>query len=126
MAEAQAGLSILLVDDHDEVRSATSAMLEELGHEVSEAANGAEGLEALRDKANAFDLLVTDYAMPQMSGGELVRQARELKPGLRALIITGYAEGDAAGGATEGIEMLFKPFSQDELVRAIAAATRST
>ena len=125
-ARVQASLSVLLVDDHDEVRSATAAMLEELGHKVVEAPNGVEALDALRDRKASFDLLVTDYAMPVLSGGELVRQARQLRPGLSTLIITGYAEGDAAGDVAKGVDILFKPFSQAQLIRAIEDATAAS
>ena len=116
---------MLLVDDHDDVRSATAAMLEELGHSVVEASNGTVALDALRDSDSRFDLLISDYAMPIISGGELVRQAREMHPRLSTLIITGYAEGDAAGGVADGVDVLFKPFTLDELVRAIGTCTSS-
>ena len=85
-SKSQRALSILLVDDHDEVRTATAAMLEELGHTVIQAANGIEAVAALSDGAARCDLLISDYAMPKMSGIELIRQARLLRPGLPSLI----------------------------------------
>ena len=119
----QRALSVLLVDDHEEVRSATSAMLEELSHTVIQAANGMEAVASLTDGAARCDLLISDYAMPKMSGIELIRQARLLRPGVPALIITGYAQGDAIVDGEEGVGVLFKPFTLEELATAINRAT---
>ncbi|MBV9561959.1 MAG: response regulator, partial [Bradyrhizobium sp.] len=85
-------LKILMVDDHAEVRSTTAALLEDCGHEVTEASNGAEALQLLKKRACDFDLLITDYAMPHLSGTEFLREARLLCPNVPALLITGYAE----------------------------------
>jgi PAS domain S-box-containing protein len=106
---------ILLVDDHPEVRSTTAAVLKDLGHEVQEAANGAEALRALRDRDCDYDLLITDYAMPHLSGTEFLREARELCPGVPALIITGYAATDAICDRPDGVEVLLKPFTANKL-----------
>ena len=115
-------LRVLLVDDHEGVRATTAALLEELGHEVTALPSGADMLAALADGRGACDLLVTDYAMPQMSGAELIRRARELQPDLRALIITGYAEGDALANRPTDVAVLTKPFSVGQLRRALASA----
>src|SRR6185312_367856 len=88
-------MSILLVDDHAEVRSTTAAMLGESGHKVLEAANGAEALQLLKANGRRCDLLISDYAMPHLSGTDFVREARALSTNVPALIITGYAEADA-------------------------------
>jgi CheY-like chemotaxis protein len=122
LPKPQRALSVLLVDDHNEVRAATCAMLEELGHKVLECASGAEAMQALCEGDFQCDLLVTDYAMPNMSGGELVRQARELRPAMRSLIVTGYAEGDAVGAGKSDVGVLFKPFTLDALSAAVNRA----
>ena len=122
----QRALSILLVDDHDEVREATAAMLEELGHHVNRAANGIEAVAALTDGSARCDLLVTDYAMPNMSGVELIRQARQLHPGLPSLLITGYAEGEAVVVSEDDVGLLFKPFTLEGLSAAINQAVEGT
>ncbi|WP_114227163.1 MULTISPECIES: response regulator [Sphingomonas] len=109
--------AILLVDDHAEVRATTAALLRDLGHSVSEAASGAAALELLQ--AEEFELLISDYAMPQLRGTEIVIAARELKPGLRAMIITGYAEADEIGERPRDVAVLGKPFTVPELVAAI-------
>jgi CheY-like chemotaxis protein len=113
-------LRILLVDDHAEVRSTTAALLEDLGHKVVEAGNGAEAVQALNDGDCNYDLLISDYAMPHQSGTEFLRQARELCPGVPALIITGYAEADAVRDRPEGVEILLKPFTPHKLEAAVA------
>ena len=113
-------LHILLVDDHPEVRTTTAAMLEELGHTVVEAANGQEALTALNNGAASCDLLISDYAMPHISGTEFLRQARKICPDVPALIITGYAEADAVRDRPESVEILLKPFTPSALEKAVA------
>jgi PAS domain S-box-containing protein len=113
-------LHILLVDDHPEVRTTTAAMLEELGHTVVEAANGQEALTALNNGAASCDLLISDYAMPHLSGTEFLRQARKICPDVPALIITGYAEADAVRDRPESVEILLKPFTPSALEKAVA------
>jgi PAS domain S-box-containing protein len=108
-------LHVLLVDDHVEVRRTTRAVLEDLGHTVVEAANGAEALQALKTGECDYDLLISDYAMPHVSGTEFLREARELCPGTPALIITGYAEADAISDRPPGVEVLLKPFTATQL-----------
>jgi CheY-like chemotaxis protein len=112
-------LKILLVDDHDEVRGTTAAVLEELGHTVTEAANGAEALAALKVGKCGWDLLISDYAMPELSGTELVHQLRRVHPDLPCLIITGYADEEAVGGRPDDVMVLSKPFTTAKLSEAI-------
>ncbi|HEX5259474.1 MAG TPA: response regulator [Sphingomicrobium sp.] len=112
-------LRILLVDDHEEVRSTTAAMLCDFGHEVVEAATGTEALLALRGGDCRYDLMITDYAMPHVSGAEFLREARTLCPGVPALMITGYADADAISDRLEGVEILLKPFTPRKLEAAM-------
>ena len=115
-------LRLLLVDDHEEVRSTTAALLKDLGHDVVEAANGADALKLLTDGDCEYDLMISDYAMPHLSGTEFLREARELCPGVGAVIITGYAETDAVRDRPEGVEILLKPFTPSKLEAALARA----
>jgi PAS domain S-box-containing protein len=115
-------IRLLLVDDHDEVRNTTAALLTDLGHDVVEAANGADALKLLQDGDCDYDLMITDYAMPQLSGTEFLREARKLCPGVGALIITGYAEADAVRDRPDGVEILLKPFTPSKLEAALARA----
>jgi signal transduction histidine kinase len=114
--------NILLVDDHSEVRSTTAAVLEDSGHRVLQAADGAEAMQVLDDKDCDLGLLITDYAMPQLSGTECIRKARERRPDMPALIITGYADVEAIGDRPDGVEILLKPFTPAALEGAIARA----
>ena len=108
-------LRILLVDDHAEVRSTTAAVLGDIGHEVVEAADGAQALKLIKDGDCNFDVIISDYAMPHLSGTEFLRGAREICPGVPALIITGYAEADTISDRPENVEILLKPFTANTL-----------
>jgi PAS domain S-box-containing protein len=110
-------LTVLVVDDDPLVLENTAAMLEDLGHRVIEARSGHEALELL-GRARTLDLVLTDHAMPGMTGMELADRIRAERPGLRVLLATGYAELPPAAG--EGLPRLSKPFDQSALARAIA------
>ncbi len=112
-------LRILLVDDHHEVRGTTAAMLQDLGHSVVQSSSGAEALETLRGGDCDYQLMITDYAMPHLSGTEFLRAARELCPSVPALIVTGYAEEDTIGDRPEGVDILLKPFTAAKLEAAV-------
>ncbi|MBM6594797.1 response regulator [Microvirga pudoricolor] len=109
--EASVKAHILLVDDDAEVRSVTAAYLNEMGHQVTEAPSGASALEIIAQAADV-DLLVADFAMPEMTGLELAVQARKLRSGLRTLLVTGYADPEKV---PEGYPVLNKPFGRKEL-----------
>ena len=66
-----------------------------------------------------YDLMISDYAMPHLSGTDFLREARELCPGVPALIITGYAEAEAISDRPDGVEVLLKPFTPRELEDAL-------
>jgi PAS domain S-box-containing protein len=116
-------LSVLLVDDHAEVRLTTAAMLEDLGHKVVGCGSGHEARKLLDN--GTIDLLISDYAMPQMSGISLIGDARRRDPTLKALIITGYAELDDIHDLPADVAVLSKPFNLAALSEAIAQATKS-
>jgi CheY-like chemotaxis protein len=118
---AREGLRILLVDDNEAVRATTEALLVDLGHTVDAAEDGPSMLRLLSE-GRRFDLIVTDYAMPLMSGGEAMLQATRVDPKVRAIIISGYADAEAIEKKPPGVQILGKPFSQQEMVRAIESA----
>ena len=109
--------SILLVDDEDLVRAATTEMLREMGHTVLAANTGSAAIEQLASGKD-IDLLITDYLMPGMRGSELIEEARRLRPGLKALLLTGYA--NLAKGEAAGLPRLAKPFREADLARTVA------
>ncbi|MBK3735729.1 response regulator [Azospirillum brasilense] len=112
--------TILLVEDEALVRMATATVLEHAGFRIMEASSGPDALDAFaRDPE--VDLVLTDYAMPGMTGLELVRELRVQRPGLPVLMVTGYAEIQRAS-ALDGLPILQKPYQADELVARIRAA----
>jgi signal transduction histidine kinase len=122
LASAMAELTVLVVDDDPLVSTGTAAMLEDLGHRVIEASSGAQALETLDEHRSSISLVLTDYAMPGMTGLDLVRRIQDRYPGLSVILATGYAEIPDGGGPQ--IPRLAKPFGQGELVAAIASALR--
>ena len=120
---ARAG-RILLVDDDASVRLSIGEMLEELGHEVVEAPGGEEALAMLAGDRR-FDLLIVDFAMPVMNGGQLAAEATALWPEAPILFVTGYVENDALRPWSElGYRTVQKPFSASELAAAVERAMR--
>ncbi|HEX8666833.1 MAG TPA: response regulator [Allosphingosinicella sp.] len=115
-------LKVLLVDDHDGVRATTAALLRDLGHAVVEASDGSQVPALLADGAGGCDLLISDYAMPHVSGAEVIRQARESQPGLPAIIITGYADSQSISRRPDDVLVLSKPFTPEQLKAAIGSA----
>ena len=75
--------NILLVDDHEGVRATTAALLEDLGHRVTTAADGVQVTNLLRSGLGDIDLVISDYAMPLMSGSEVIRKLRVARPACR-------------------------------------------
>jgi PAS domain S-box-containing protein len=110
---------ILLVDDDALILMSAVMMLEDLGHQVREAASGLQALEILAEDRN-FDLVVTDHAMPRMTGAELVAVMRERYPDLPVILASGYAELPV--GMADEVTRLGKPFTQAQLTAAIDAA----
>ena len=109
-------LKILAVDDDELVLFNTVAMLEDLGHTVIQASSGEEALQALA-RAGMLDLLITDHAMPKVTGVQLARRVAAERPGLPIILATGYAELPPGEGA--GLARLDKPFGQAQLSEAI-------
>jgi PAS domain S-box-containing protein len=119
---AATGETVLVVEDEPVVRGVILEMLGDQGYRTLEAVDGASGLRILRSDARV-DLLVTDVGLPGMSGRQLADQARETRPGLKILFMTGYAESVAIsdGFLQAGMEMITKPFELDSLSRRIRA-----
>ena len=108
---------ILLVDDDELVRASGTSSLRLAGYDVVQAADGEEAL-ALLDAAGPFDLMVTDYAMPGLSGLDLIDAARRRKPRMPVLMVTGYADN---GRESADVPRLQKPFLPAELVDRVQA-----
>jgi PAS domain S-box-containing protein len=109
----------LLVDDEDLVRVSTADMLQDLGYTVVEASSAEEALKLIAGGL-AFDLLMTDHLMPGMTGTDLAREVRALRPGVPVLIVSGYAEDE---GIAPDLPRLTKPFRRADLVASLAELT---
>ena len=113
-------LTVLAVDDDPLILMSTVDMLEDLGHKVFSVDSGRE---ALQELARArFDLLVTDHAMPRMTGAQLVAEVQVRFPKVAIVLATGYA--DLPPGENVNVPRISKPFSQAELAEALALARR--
>jgi PAS domain S-box-containing protein len=123
---AATGETVLVVEDEPVVRAVIVEMLGEQGYQTLEAVDGPSGLRILRANAR-IDLLVTDVGLPGMNGRQLADQARETRPDLKVLFITGYAESVAIsdGFLQPGMEMITKPFDLDNLSQRIRAMVSS-
>lgn len=111
---------LLLVEDDDAVREMTSRILTHRGYEVVEAPNAAAALEIGLD---GIDLLLTDNAMPNMTGVELVDRLRAVSRGIPVIVMSGYvAEATVEAGDAPGIFWLQKPFGATTLLAAVQGA----
>jgi len=109
---------ILVCDDDTDVRAVVGSSLRDSGYAVWEAENPAHAFEIL-EREQPIDLLVVDYAMPEMNGLAVIDRALACHEGLKALLISGHVEILHAGGAS-GVPLLAKPFKVAELRRRIA------
>ncbi len=114
-------LTILAVDDDELVLFNTATMLEDLGHAVIQANSGEAALRSL-SAADSVDLIITDHAMPGMTGAQLAGAISATRPGLPIILATGYSELPSDEGA--GLAKLAKPFGQSQLAEAIANVFR--
>ncbi|WP_311267215.1 PAS domain S-box protein [Sphingobium sp. WCS2017Hpa-17] len=119
LAESDTPLVILAVDDDDLVLTNTAGMLEEMGHTVFQASSGADALRLLEQ--GRVDLVVTDHAMPGMTGAQLADAIGQMLPGLPVIIITGFAQLPPHASQRPRLD---KPFRQADLARIVASTMR--
>ena len=119
--QAANSLVVLAVDDDTLVLTNMAAMLEDLGHKVIDVGSGAKALEVI-DAGTRVDLVISDQAMPGMTGVQLFDAIRARRPHLPLLLATGYAELPA--GTELRMRRLAKPFTQRELADAVTDAVR--
>ncbi len=117
------GRTVLVVDDEPSVRMLICDVLNDLGYTVIEAEDGRGGLEILRS-GRRVDLLISDVGLPGgMNGRQMADAGRVLRPGLKVLFITGYAETAALGDGNlgGGMQVLTKPFAMGTLAERVGA-----
>ena len=115
--------TILVVEDHEDLRNYSTGVLRELGYDVLEAANGHSALEMLQTH-NDVDLLFTDVVLPEgMDGRRLSDEATRRRPGIKVLFTTGYTRNAIVhnGRLDAGVQLITKPFSFAELAAKVRA-----
>lgn len=127
-APVAAGKTILLIEDDPMVRDLTSRMLNRSGYEVLQASNGAEALEQCRVFSRPIHLALSDVVMPGLSGPETVLRLKSIRPGMKALFMSGYIGDTIAqhGIRESGLTFLEKPFTPASLDQKVAEALRTT
>ncbi|HVP15423.1 MAG TPA: ATP-binding protein [Terriglobales bacterium] len=119
--------TLLLVEDDDAVRTLERSMLEHLGYRVLATGNGREALDVAKSHAGSIELLVADVVMPELSGPEVAREVRRLRPGIRVLYLSGYAPGESVQAAEDlDAPLLSKPFALESLARKVREALAAT
>ena len=114
--------SILLIDDSSVLRDLTAQSLQQHGFEVTVAAGGAEALAMIEREPEKFDVIVTDFAMPLVTGTDVIRFARSLRSRWPAVIITGYADASSLAERPSDVALLTKPFREQDLIDCILRA----
>jgi two-component system, cell cycle sensor histidine kinase and response regulator CckA len=119
--------TILLVEDEDPVRAVNSRALSARGYTVLEAASGVEALDLFKAQDGAIDLVVSDVVMPEMDGPTLLGELRKLRPELKVIFVSGYAEEAFRKNLPEGHQFSFlpKPFSLKQLVETVKGVMAS-
>ncbi|RSV31735.1 hybrid sensor histidine kinase/response regulator [Sphingomonas sp. ABOLH] len=115
-------LRLMLVEDDSEVRAVVAAQLEAAGHSIVVHDSAVQAV-AMLEAGDRFDMVLTDYAMPDLSGIEVAARVRACCPDTPVLLITGFAE---IGDTQIGVPVLTKPFTGDQLLTAIANASAAT
>jgi len=114
--------SVLLIDDSSVLRQLTAESLRRRGFPVTCASGGAEALAAIERAPHDFDVIVTDFAMPLITGIDVIRFARNLRGDWPAVIVTGYAEADTISDRPSDVPLLSKPFREKDLIEGIFRA----
>jgi len=124
---AEAGETVLVVEDEPVIRNLIIEVLQDLGYRALEASDGPAGLKILQSRQR-IDLLVTDVGLPGINGRQLADAARETRPELKVLFITGYAENAtlANGFLDPGMEIFTKPFAVEALATRIRSMIQGT
>ena len=119
-AAVETGETVLVIEDEPVVRNLVVEVLEDLGYRAIEAVDGPSGLEIVQS-AQRIDLLITDVGLPGLNGRQVADAARALRPDLKVLFMTGYAENAALvfGALDTGMTVITKPFTMDALATRV-------
>jgi CheY-like chemotaxis protein len=117
-----AGETVLIIDDEATIRMVAMEVLQENGYQVIEAEDGATGLKILQSERTRVDLLISDVGLPGgMNGRQVADAARTMRPALKVLFITGYAENAVVGNGLldSGMTIITKPFEMAAFVNKV-------
>jgi CheY-like chemotaxis protein len=116
--------SILLVDDNKLGLTARKCVLEELGHRIATASNGADALEQFSN--SKFDLVVTDYKMPRMDGLEFIVRLRKIAPEMPVILISGFVDSLGLSEENTGADVVIQKSANEvsHMVRSVARLLR--
>jgi two-component system, cell cycle response regulator CpdR len=116
--------NILIVEDDAAIRTLAARALETAGHVVAVAEDGEHGYARIDAAQGRFDLVVSDIRMPGMGGIEMAKAAASRFPGLRILLVTGYADQRERAAELDGIiiDVVQKPFTLAEIRERVARA----
>jgi CheY-like chemotaxis protein len=112
----------LVVDDEEAIRRLLQTVLHSAGYKVHTAANGAEAVKTFAAHARAIDLVILDYAMPGMSGGDLFHELRRQNPNVRVILSSGHAGGQEIRAMPGLLAVVPKPFRIQDMLRAVRDA----
>lgn len=116
---------ILLVDDEEDIVKLGARLLEDLGYAVVSKTSSEAALQLFTVDPHAFDLVISDYAMPKMTGEEFIGRVRELRPDIPAILISGFYEAAVSPERDDEIpwvDCMKKPFSRSDLALAVRRA----
>lgn len=118
------GTTVLVIDDDAEIRDVTEILLRKHGLEVLTAADGEEGVEVFREHADRVRAVLLDMTMPGMSGADVSRAIREMRPDARIILSSGFCEEISREdlGRVPTVEFLQKPYTVETLISKIDAA----
>lgn len=124
---ADAGTTVLVVDDESAIRRFAARVLEREGFAVVEARDGAEALDLLRTGAASFDVVVSDIVMPRLNGVELMRELSTSHPYLPVILMSGYATAALSDlGISAPCSILSKPFPPERLLEEVKRCIQGT
>jgi PAS domain S-box-containing protein len=118
------GETVLIVEDEEAMREVTRRILVRAGYQVIVATGGIDAIEVAQTHDGPLDLLVSDVIMPQMLGKEMAERIKQVRPGIRVLYMSGYAQPilDSQGTLEPGVTLVEKPFSAPQLLAKVRAA----
>lgn len=120
----RAGATLLVIDDDDDIRDVVQDLFGSRGVRVLEARDGEEGVETFRENAASIDAVLLDLTMPGMSGTEVFKQLRLIRPDARVILSSGYSEQEASTriGSEQVVAFVQKPYTAGALVEKVGAA----